>query len=438
MASKKINFEPPFHLTKRTDIPSWKAWLIRGVAIVVAFLFSGIVSTILTKGEFGGFFENVFLGAFGTERRALNLFQAWAMLLLIGIALVPAFKMKFWNIGAEGQTLVGALASVFMIKELGGKIPDGGLIVMMLLASIIVGAIWGVLPAIFKAIWNTNETLFTLMMNYIAIQLVLFAINIWAPNGSGAIGVLKNGSFTGAFGVNYVINIVLVTIVTVILFVYIRYSKHGYELTVVGESVNTAKYIGVNVRKVIIRTMILSGALCGLAGWFLVGGSPTPTINSNLVAGRGFTAILVAWLGQLNPFIMMGTAFLVVFFQAGSAQVATTYQIGDSSAFSGLIIGIFFIIVIAAEFLVNYNIVFKTRRKKAEAVKKTTPEKAEEKIITEEQFEEELESIGTRYFERTIAKSENFEANDTFTPQKEETSSEYALEETNTEEKEDK
>ena len=91
--------------------------------------------------------------------------------------------------------------------------------------------------------------------------------------------------------------------------------------------------------------MILSGAICGIAGWFLVGGSPTPTINSNLVAGRGFTAILVAWLGQLNPFVMMGTAFLVVFFQAGSAQVATTYQIGDSSAFSGVIIGIFFIIV---------------------------------------------------------------------------------------------
>ena len=436
MSIAKTKFEPPFHITKRTDMPSWKQWIVRGVAIVVAFLFSGIVSAILTKGEFGGFFENVFMGAFGTERRVLNLFQAWAMLLIIGIALVPAFKMKFWNIGAEGQTLIGALASIFIIKELGGKMPEGALIVLMLLASIIAGAVWGALPAIFKAIWNTNETLFTLMMNYIAIQLVLFAINIWAPNGSGTIGVLKYGSFSAAFGMNYILNIVLVTIVTVILFVYIKYSKHGYELTVVGESVNTAKYIGVNVRKVIIRTMILSGALCGLAGWFLVGGSPTPTINANLVAGRGFTAILVAWLGQLNPFIMMGTAFLVVFFQAGSSQVATTYQIGDSSAFSGVIIGIFFIIVIAAEFLVNYNVVFKVKHKKSEEAKKAA-EKAEEKVITEEQFEEELESIGTRYFERTITKSKNFEGNDTFTPQKEEVPSEEPVEE-NTERKEDK
>ena len=111
MNKVKTKIEPLIHITKRTDMPSWKQWIIRGVAIVVAFLVSGIVSAILTKGEFGGFFENVFLGAFGTERRVLNLFQAWAMLLIIGIALVPAFKMKFWNIGAEGQILMGCLVS---------------------------------------------------------------------------------------------------------------------------------------------------------------------------------------------------------------------------------------------------------------------------------------------------------------------------------------
>ena len=427
MAQAKRKIEPLFHLTKRTDIPTWKAWVVRGVAILIAFLFSGIVSAILTKGEFGGFFEYVFKGAFGTERRVLNLFQAWAMLLMVGLAVVPAFKMKFWNIGAEGQTLMGSLASVFIIKELAGKVPESMLIIFMLLASIIVGAIWGAIPAVFKALWNTNETLFTLMMNYIAMQLVLFAINVWAPNGSAAIGVLKNGSFSNVLGMNYILNIILVTIITVILFVYIRFSKHGYELTVVGESVNTAKYIGVNVKRTIIRTMILSGALCGIAGWLLVGGSPTPTINANLVAGRGFTAILVAWLGQLNPFIMMGTAFLVVFFQAGSAQVATTYQIGDSSAFSGVIIGIFFIIVIAAEFLVNYNVVFRHKEKKETKAKDDAlsnlmggvvemHDESQEDIITQEEFEEKLQEMGTEFFEQTIteAKQKEEEADDSF------------------------
>ena len=226
---------------------------------------------------------------------------------------------------------------------------------------------------------------------------------------------------------NYILNIILVTIITVILFVYIRFSKHGYELTVVGESVNTAKYIGVNVKRTIIRTMILSGALCGIAGWLLVGGSPTPTINANLVAGRGFTAILVAWLGQLNPFIMMGTAFLVVFFQAGSAQVATTYQIGDSSAFSGVIIGIFFIIVIAAEFLVNYNVVFRHKEKKTTVAKDDSlsnlmggvvemHDESQEDIITQEEFEEKLQEMGTEFFEQTIteAKQKEEEADDSF------------------------
>ncbi len=445
MASSKIKFELPFHITKRTDIVAWKAWLVRGGAIVIAFILTAIVSTILTKGDMGGFFKEMFVGTMGTANKALKFLNGWVMLLMIGLALVPAFKMKFWNIGAEGQTLMGALASVVVIKEWGKVLPEEVLIILMLLFSIIFGAIWGLIPAIFKAIWNTNETLFTLMMNYIAIQLVLFAINIWAPNGSGTIGILKYGSFSDAFGMNYIINIVLVTIVTAILFIYIKYSKHGYEINVVGESVNTAKYIGINVKSVIIRTMVLSGALCGLAGWFLVGGSPTPTINSTLVAGRGFTAILVAWLGQLNPIIMLGSAFLVVFMQTGAAQVASTYHIGSSSAFGSIVVGLFFVIVIAAEFLVNYNVVFKIHKHKKVAKtadslatfgnKVEKEETKKEDIITEEQFEEELESIGTRYFERTITKSKNFEGNDTFTPQKEKPPVEKTAE---NEEKEDK
>jgi len=433
MAAAKHKIEPLFHITKRTDIKSWQAWLVRGIAIIIAFFIAAIVSTILTKGEFGGFFKEFFVGTFGTQIKALKVLQNWAMLLVIGLALVPAFKMKFWNIGAEGQTLMGALGSVVIIKEFGKGLPEPVLIILMLLTSIVFGAIWGVIPAIFKAIWNTNETLFTLMMNYVAIQLVLFAINIWAPNGSGTIGILKYGSFSKAFGVNYVINIVLVTIVTAILFIYVKYSKHGYEISVVGESINTAKYIGVNVKKVIIRTMILSGALCGLAGWFLVGGSPTPTINSTLVAGRGFTAILVAWLGQLNPFIMMGTAFLVVFMQTGAAQVATAYNIGSSSAYGNVIVGVFFLIVIAAEFLVGYNVVFKHFKKKEKVAEKDSlgglmkgvveeHDAAEEAIITEEEFEQEVGKLHSEEVEAQIAeiKQKEEEADDSFILPKEE------------------
>ena len=436
MAQAKRKIEPLFHLTKRTDIPTWKAWVIRIAAIVAAFILSGVICAILTKGqEFGGYYVEMINGAFGTPRRILVLFNNWAILLLIAVALAPAFKMKFWNIGAEGQVLVGALACVFIIKHFGGKVAEGGLIILMLLAAMILGGLWGVLPAIFKARWNTNETLFTLMMNYIATQLVLFAINIWEPGGSGTIGILDYGSYSpslkqvmvGISNPEYIINAILITVITVAVFFYIKYSKHGYELTVVGESVNTAKYIGVNVRKTIIRTMLLSGVLCGICGWFLVAGSPTPTVNASLVGGRGFTAILVAWLGQLNPFIMMGTAFLVVFMQAGAAQSATAFNIGDSSAFSGVLIGVFFLIVIAAEFLVNYNVVFRHKEKKATKAKDDAlsnlmggvvdkHDEAQEDIITQEEFEEKLEEMGTEFFEQTIseAKQKEEEADDTF------------------------
>ena len=163
--------------------------------------------------------------------------------------------------------------------------------------------------------------------------------------------------------------------------------------------------------------MLLSGVLCGICGWFLVAGSPTPTVNASLVGGRGFTAILVAWLGQLNPFIMMVTAFLVVFMERGSAQAATSFNIGDSAAFSGVLIGVFFLIVIAAEFLVNYNVVFKRKEKKATVAK----DDSQEKIISQEEFEEKLEEMGTEFFEQTIteAKQKEEEADDTFVLSKE-------------------
>ena len=363
--------EPFIHIVKRADLPGWKAWLIRGIAVLAAFLVSGLVCLMLTKGKyFISFYAEMFDGAFGTERRILNLFQYWAMLLCVSLAVTPAFKMKFWNIGAEGQTLIGAFASSIVIWYLGGKIPEASLIILMLAASVVAGAIWAVIPAIFKAFFNTNETLFTLMMNYVAAHLVLFTIDQWVTNGSRVVGILNHGSFANAFGKLYVVNAVIVTVLTILTYVYLRFSKHGYELDVVGESVNTAKYVGINVKKVIIRTMILSGVLCGITGFLLVGGSNTPTINGSLVDGRGFTAILVSWLAQFNPIIMAFVAFLVIFMQRGSAQAASKFQIAGADAFNGVIVGIFFLLVIASEFFVRYKVVLKTkkvRRKEAMA-----------------------------------------------------------------------
>ncbi len=355
----KLKKESPIHIAKRMDAPKWLPWVVRVSAVIVAIFVCAIVC-VGEGGSFGGFFTELFRASFSTGRRVVNLLQEIAILLLIALAVTPAFKMKFWNIGAEGQVLMGALMSVVCIKYLGtyvtnGSMSDGGLIFICLIAAIVGGAGWAVIPAIFKAKWNTNETLFTLMMNYIATGIVAFSIVAWVPAGSFTLGILPQGHLPNVGGYPYIINIIVVAILVVLVWVYLRFSKHGYEISVVGESVNTARYIGVSVPKVIIRTMLLSGMLCGVAGWLLVNGASF-SITTETVGGRGFTAILVSWLGQFNPFAMVVVAFLVAFLTKGGSQLASTYNFGGS--FPKIMTGIFFFIFIACEFFVNYKLKF--------------------------------------------------------------------------------
>lgn len=376
----KSGREPLFHISKRTDVPKWLAWVIRAGAVVVALLIGAIITGGLTGGSgFGLFFKDLFLGVFGTPRRILNFFQNTAMMLIIALALAPAFKMKFWNIGAEGQVLMGGLGCVVCIQYLGGKIPEGALIFIMFLVSMAFGVGWTVIPAIFKAQWNTNETLFTLMMNYIAMQLVAVCIYIWVPTGSAVLGVLKYGQLPLIGGQRYILNIIIVAVIMAIMFVYFRFSKHGYELTVVGESVNTAKYVGINVKKVIIRTMILSGVLCGVAGFLLVSGT-SYTLSTATVDNRGFTAILVAWLGKFNPLTMGGTSLLYVFIDQGSSQTAT--DLGLGGYYPDIITGIFFFLIIACEFFINYKVRFRSFKRKKNSVSSVdnTPDKSVEEV----------------------------------------------------------
>lgn len=383
MLNNKTEREPLFRIAKRDNMPKWQAWIIRAAAVVIALLISAVVSAILTDGaSFGNFFMELFSGVFGTERRILNFFQGTAILLCIALAVTPAFKMRFWNIGAEGQVLMGGLACVACIQYLGGKVSNALLLLIMAACSIAASIVWAVIPAIFKAKWKTNETLFTLMMNYVAMQLVACCIFVWVPSGSGVLGTLGHGAFPQIGGHNYIINIIIVAVLVGVMFVYFRFSKHGYELSVVGESENTAKYIGINVKKVIIRTMILSGALCGVAGLLLVAGTDN-SIAVTTVGGRGFTAILVSWLGKFSPLAMSFTSMLYIFIDQGAKQVATTFGMGSS--FPSIITGIFFFLVIGCEFFINYKVKFRSFKKKSTDI----PAVADENIVETEQNDSE-------------------------------------------------
>lgn len=359
----KNSHEPLLRLSKRTDIPLWKAIFVRAVAVVIALILCAVIVMLITGGKTGFFqvYAQMFRGAFGSTRRIMMLLRDISALLCIGLALAPAFKMKFWNIGAEGQTIIGALAAVAVIK-LAPALPLPAMLAVMFLASVAAGALWGIVPAFFKAKFNTNETLFTLMMNYVAMQLVSCCVILWERQpGSNDVGILQGGNFPKVFGVDYGINLIVVAILTVIAYIYLKYSKQGYEIAVVGESVSTAKYIGINVKSVIVRTMAISGAICGLAGFLLIAGTHH-TINTGIVDGDGFTAIIVAWLAKLNPIFMLLTSFLVVFLNRGTAQIASSC--GLNSYASDIIIGVMLFFIIGCEFFINYKVSFRGRHKK--------------------------------------------------------------------------
>ena len=360
----KSTKSPLFHIVKRGTMPWYKAWSIRALAIILALIVSALVTTLTTGLDPLKIYGTIFSGAFGTARKTWITCQNVAILLCISLAVTPAFKMRFWNIGAEGQVLVGGLASAACMICLAGKFPNAVLILIMAVSSILAGAVWAGIPAIFKARWNTNETLFTLMMNYVATQLVAFFVIVWeVPKGAGQIGIINQNTEAGwlpVVGNKYLLSILVVAVLTVFVYVYLNYSKHGYEIAVVGESERTARYVGIKVDRVIVRTMLLSGAVCGVAGLLLVGGI-NHTVSTTIADGRGFTAVMVSWLAKFDPIIMIFTSFLLVLLDRGAGEIATQFSLNQS--FADILTGIILFFIIGCEFFISYKISFRKAAK---------------------------------------------------------------------------
>ncbi len=360
--------EPLFHLSRRSYIHPVQAWLIRLLAIVLGLLVCGLVAFLLIEKiqqnpEKILDFYNAFLkGSFSTSRKLWKFLKNLAILLGIALALTPAFRMRFWNIGAEGQTLVGVLGAIGVNFHLGGKLPEPLLLLLMLITALLCGALWAVIPALCKAKWNTNETLFTLMMNYVATYLVSYCLVVWVANGSSSMPKLQTGKLPTIGGNDYLLIILIIAALTIGLFIYLNYSKHGYEISVVGESIRTAQYVGISVSKVIIRTMLLSGMLCGLTGYLIAAGLDQ-TVTTNSVGGQGFTAIMVTWLGNFNPLMMTLTSGLIQLLNQGAAQISQDFNV--SGALPDVITGIILFFIIGSEFFIHYRLNFRGRKEHA-------------------------------------------------------------------------
>jgi len=352
-------------LSKKDNEKIWKSICIRLIAILIALIVCGLIIVCITDLNPFQVYGGIINGALGTKRRLWVTIRDTLVLLLVAVGLIPAFKMKFWNIGAEGQMLMGGLASAALMINC-PNIPNVLLLPMIMIFSAFAGMVWGVIPAFFKAKYNTNETLFTLMMNYIAIQLITFCIVFWEnPVGSNSVGIINPSTNAGwfpiIFGQRYGLNLLIVVLITTMMYFYLRYTKHGYELSVVGESWNTARYAGINVRKVIVRTMALSGAICGLAGCLVVSGA-SHTISTSLAGGRGFTAIIVAWMSNFKTSAMVIVSFFLCFMENGAIQIASQFGLNDNV--SDILIGIIIFFLIGSEFFIRYRVTFNFSKSK--------------------------------------------------------------------------
>lgn len=356
---QKRHNEPLIRTIKRAELSKHKMLGLRLLALLFALLAGGLFILLVGYNPFK-IYATLVSGAFRSKLAIQGTVKIMIPLLITSLGITLAFKMKFWNIGAEGQMIVGAIfSSYFALFH--SDLPHALLLILMLLAGMVGGGLAALLPAYFKARFNTNETLFTLMFNYIAFNIVVYLRESpWRdPQSPGYAKIArfdKNAQLDKVFGVQggWIIALILL----VIVFIYLKYTKHGYEISVVGESQATAAYAGMNVKKIVLRTMFLSGAICGIAGMTEASGSAM-TLTTGIAGGVGFTAIIVAWLANLQPVSIFVVAALFSILEKGSSVVESTF--GLSQACADVLQGIILFFVIGCEFFARYQ--FAVRKK---------------------------------------------------------------------------
>ena len=351
---------PLVRIVRRNTIPGHQAWLIRLGGLLTALLIGALLILGLGHNPLA-VYADMLNSSFGSRIGFNEMVRIAVPLLGSALAVGLAFKIKFWNIGAEGQILIGGIAATYFALFHYQSLPGFLLLTVMGLAAALAGGLWGLIPAFFRAKWGTNETLFTLMLNYVAFGFILYLQSgPWRRAGTDfPIIPMFNLSarLPRLFGIH--IGWLLVLILTVLVYLYLTRSKQGYQLSVVGQSENTARYAGMNVGRIIMRTMLISGAIAGFMGFIQVSGADF-TLNETTAGGIGFTAITVAWLSHLNPLIMVLVAVFIAILERGSTRIQTTFMIPDTIA--AVLIGIILFLMLACEFFINYRVIFRTRK----------------------------------------------------------------------------
>ena len=361
MQEKKM---PLIRLAKRDSMDPRKVWAIRLGSILIALLLGSLVILITGNNPFTAY-GTMISGALGKKTAIRQTVKIAVPLLGCALAIAPCFRMRFWNIGAEGQITAGAIAATYFGLYWVDKLPSVLLLIVMALAAALAGGIWGLIHAFFKAKWNTNEKLFTLMMNYSIIGVVS-----WLQGGpwEGRPGSQIIPQFDRAACLPKVFGVhcgwIIVLVLVVFIFIYMRYTKHGYEIAVIGDSINTARYAGMNVGRIMMRTMLLSGAISGIVGFIVVSGA-NGTLYNGVADGVGFTSITVAWLSQLNAFAMIVISMMLAVLSKGAETLQT--QLSVPASISDIITGLLLFCMRGCEFFINYRLIFRSKHQETEA-----------------------------------------------------------------------
>ena len=341
-------------ITKRSNLTKRQEYLIRALAIVLALFCTALILLAFGLNPIRVYYAIV-EGSLGTQLRIKQTIIKAIPLTITSLGILVAFKMKFWNIGGEGQIAMGAMAASYVALNY-GSLPKPVLLVLMALAGIVMGGFWAFIPALFKRKFGTNETIFTLMMNYIAIKFVMYLqYGPWMdPNANGFPRVAPfpgNAILPTLLGVH--LGLLIAIVCVILIYFLMTYTKLGYEITVVGESYETARYAGMNIGKIVIVAMLISGGLCGLVG-MIQASAVEKTLVAGISGGYGFTAIITAWLARLNAPVTAIVCVLFAMLLQGGAYIQLAMNVPSSVA--GIVQGTILFFVLGSEFFLQYKI----------------------------------------------------------------------------------
>ena len=358
-----------FHIVKRENCPLWKKCCFYVGAVVIALILGALLLVSLGVDPVAYYTRMFTMGTIGNKiayKVWINYLKELVPLALTSVALSLAFKMRFWNIGGEGQFILGAIAAAFVAFKTGAAMPMGLTLVLMCLAAMIVAGLYGLFVAVLKVKFGTNETLMTLMLNYVALYVLTFLgetkadWNFFLDEGSARpvfASFAKIASFPGIpLGGKFSLNICVVftVLLGILVYIYLKYTKQGYEIAVVGDSAGTAHYAGMKVNRIVLRTVFLSAALIGLAAAFKVG--TAGILSTAITDDVGWTGIIVAWLSQLNTGVIFVVSALICVLHYGSTVAAATFSQVDSS-FANMLQGVILFLVLSADFYTRFRIV---------------------------------------------------------------------------------